>query len=424
MAPVANRWWWTVSVESLRSDHMTARLSLSQARRIALNAQGLAKPRSTQVASSRAVARTFAQLQLVQIDSVNVISRSHFLPFFSRLGNYDRDVLGQLAGKAPRKMMEYWAHEASFIRPDHFHDLKVWQNRRWVGAASMDVALRESLEEQILDLLAHSKPLTAREIKDQIGHVEHVVKDDWGWNWSAVKRTLEGLFERGELSAASRTEQFERRYALVGSVLPRELRTAEPADKAEAMRRLIEAAAQAHGIGTVRCFADYFRLPAKEAATAVADLVDDGVLEPVTVPGWDATVYKHAAAPLVRAARGRALLSPFDSLVFERRRLEQLFDFHYRIEIYTPEPKRKFGYYVLPFLLRENIVARVDLKADRQTGRLLVRGAYAEPDAPADTAAELAGELALMAGWLGLGDVVVHPRGDLAAALTRQLAKA
>ncbi|ALE06675.1 hypothetical protein AL755_16415 [Arthrobacter sp. ERGS1:01] len=405
---------------------MGASLSLSQARRIALGAQGLAGVRPTQPVSARVVGRTFAQLQLVQIDSVNIVARSHFLPFFSRLGDYDRDILSTLAGTAPRKMMEYWAHEASFIRPDHFHDLKMWQNRQWVGGGNLDPALRASLEEQILSLLAHSRPLTAREVKERIGHEEVKNTDEWGWNWSAVKRTLEGLFERGVVGAASRNEQFERRYSLVDKVLPPALRLApgddaDPQLKQDAVDRLIEAAARAHGIGTSRCFADYFRLPHKEAAAAVARLVDDGVLAPVTVTGWAAQTYLHASAKIPRRAQGRALLSPFDSLVFERRRLLELFNFHYRLEIYTPAAQRKFGYYVLPFLLGENMAARVDLKADRQAGRLLVRGAFAEPDAPAETAAELAEELALMAGWLGLEDVVVLPHGDLAAALGREV---
>ncbi|MCQ9163049.1 MULTISPECIES: winged helix-turn-helix domain-containing protein [unclassified Arthrobacter] len=410
---------------------MGARLSLPQARRIALSAQGLAGVRPVQPVNARAVGRAFAQLQLVQIDSVNIIARSHFLPFFSRLGNYDRTILATLSGRAPRKMMEYWAHEASYIRPEHFHDLTLWQNRTWAGSASLDPQLRDGLEREILALLASSRPLTAREVKTRIGHEEEKSRDEWGWNWSSVKRTLEGLFERGVVGAASRNEQFERRYTLVGNVLPPALRqdpgdgSAAPDGSGEgqggrqaAMDRLMAAGARAHGIGTLRCFADYFRLPAKEAAGSVARLLANGTLERVEVDGWSAPTYLHTSATIPRKAQGRALLSPFDSLVFERRRLLDLFNFHYRLEIYTPAAKRKYGYYVLPFLVGETMAARVDLKADRQEGRLLVRGAFAEPDAPAETASALAVELALMAHWLGLDCVVVEPRGNLA----RQLA--
>ncbi len=405
---------------------MGASLSLSQARRIALKAQGLATVRPAKPVTAREVGRTFAQLQLVQIDSVNVLSRSHYLPFFSRLGPYENSLVNTLAGKSPRKLMEYWAHEASYIRPEHFHDLRQWQNRSWVGSGAMEAGLRESLEESILGLLAHSKPLTAREIKARIGHQETVSKDDWGWNWSAVKRALEGLFERGVVGVASRNEQFERRYALVEKVLPPAQRdlwdpgeAMDAAAKEQSLIRLVSAAAQAHGIGTTRCFADYFRLPLKAAAHAVTELLATAELTPVTVAGWAEPTYLHATASIPRKASGQALLSPFDSLVFERRRLEKLFNFHFRLEIYTPEHKRKYGYYVLPFLLGENIVARVDLKADRQAGTLLVRGAYAEADAPADTAIHLASELELMARWLGLDAVVVLDHGDLAARLGR-----
>jgi uncharacterized protein YcaQ len=331
-------------------------------------------------------------------------------------------------------MMEYWAHEASFIRPEHFPDLVLWQNRKWVGAHAMDPELRSAVAERVLEVLAAGRPLTAAELTARLGHVEDRPKDNWGWNWNAVKRVLEHLFEEGLVSAASRTGSFERRYTLTARVLaasptggraaPAQADTAaarEP-DAAAAMVRLIDAAAQAHGIGTVRCFADYFRTPLRAAATAVEQLVDAGRLEPVTVTAWNRPLYRHADAGLPRAARGRALLSPFDSLVFERRRLEELFGFHYRIEIYTPEAKRRYGYYVLPFLLRDGIVARVDLKADRATGGLLVRSSHAEPGAPADTAVELAEELQLMAEWLELDRIVVAPVGDLAPALGRAVA--
>ncbi|SKB76344.1 hypothetical protein SAMN05660473_02258 [Arthrobacter sp. 49Tsu3.1M3] len=403
---------------------MQASLSLAQARRIALAAQGLEKERPAGPVSARAVGRTFARLHLVQIDSVNVVSRSHFLPFFSRLGNYDRTILARMAGTHPRRMMEYWAHEACFIRPDHFHDLVQWQSRKWVGAHAMDPELRNGVAAKILDTLAGGKPLTAAELTARLGHVEDQQRDNWGWNWNAVKRVLEHLFEEGLVSASSRTDSFERRYTLTARVLPgpgQEAAAPEP-DAAAAMDRLIDAAAQAHGIGTVRCFADYFRTPQKDAAVAVRNLVDSGRLQPVTVTGWDRPVYRHVEAKMPRSATGRALLSPFDSLVFERRRLEELFGFHYRIEIYTPEPKRKYGYYVLPFLLRDAIVARVDLKADRAGGRLLARAAHAEPCAPEDTAVELAAELQLMAEWLGLDDVVVSPTGNLAPALAEAVA--
>ena len=397
---------------------MPATLSLDQARRIALAAQGLDKGRPTAPVTARAVGGTFARIQLVQIDSVNVVSRSHFLPFFSRLGNYDRAILPRMSAVHPRRMVEYWAHEASYIRPEHYADLLLWQKRSWVGASRMDPGLRAEISERILDALARSRPLTAAELTARIGHVEEKQSANWGWNWNSVKRVLEHLFEEGLVAAASRTEQFERRYTLTARVLPDvPVRDISGADPAEAMQRLIDAAAQAHGIGTVRCFADYFRTPLKAAAAAVEDLVQRGRLEPVTVQGWNREVFRHVEARLPRRATGRALLSPFDSLVFERRRLEELFDFHYRIEIYTPVHKRRYGYYVLPFLLRDRIVARVDLKADRQGGKLLARSSFAEPDAPPDTAVELAAELRLMAGWLGLPAVEVFPVGNLAGSL-------
>jgi uncharacterized protein YcaQ len=400
-----------------------ATLSLDQARRIALAAQGLDKGRPTGPVTSRAVGRTFARLQLVQIDSVNVLARSHLLPFYSRLGNYDRAILERMSGTHPRRMVEYWAHEASYIRPEHFPDLRLWQRRSWVGAHSMDPGLRATISARILETLAAARPMTAAQIADRIGHVEEKQNVNWGWNWSAVKRVLEHLFEEGLVSAASRTDQFERRYTLTAKVLP----GIPPAgkgnlDPAAALHRLIDAAAQAHGIGTVRCFADYFRTPLKAAAASVEHLVDSGRLQRVTVAGWNREVFLHTDARLPRRAAGRALLSPFDSLVFERRRLEELFGFHYRIEIYTPEHKRRYGYYVLPFLLRDRIVARVDLKADRAGGKLLARSAYAEPGAPPDTAVELAAELRLMAEWLGLPDLEVCPRGDLAPDLARAAA--
>jgi uncharacterized protein YcaQ len=397
---------------------VAATLSLDQARRIALAAQELDKVRPAGPVTLRTVGRTFARLQLVQIDSVNVLSRSHFLPFFSRLGNYDRTILQRMSASHPRRMMEYWAHEASYIRPDHFRDLVVWQKRAWVGAAAMEPGLRENVSGKILQVLSTGRPMTASEVTARIGHVEDRRNENWGWNWNAVKRVLEHLFEAGLISAASRTDQFERKYTLTERVLPARLRGQEKVqDPAEAMNRLIDAAAQAHGIGTVRCFADYFRVPGKAAAESVDHLVQSGRLKPVRVAGWDRELFLHADARIPRKAAGRALLSPFDSLVFERRRLEELFGFHYRIEIYTPEQKRRYGYYVLPFLLRDKIVARVDLKADRSAGQLLAKSAHAEPDAPPDTAVELAAELKLMAEWLGLQEVVVSPVGTLSAGL-------
>ncbi|BAS17195.1 uncharacterized protein YcaQ [Arthrobacter sp. Hiyo8] len=240
--------------------------------------------------TSRAVGRTFARLHVVQIDSVNVLSRSHYLPFFSRLGNYDRSILHAMAGRSPRRMMEYWAHEASFIRPEHFQDLLLWQNRAWVGAAHLEHGLREDMANRILDTLATGRPMTAAQLTAHLGHQEDRQHDNWGWNWNLVKRVLEHLFEEGLVTAASRTEQFERRYTLTSRVLPSGLPAVIPRAGAlpdggselstAAMDRLIDAAAQAHGIGSIRCFADYFRTPVKAAAASIDRLVAAGRLEP------------------------------------------------------------------------------------------------------------------------------------------------
>ncbi|WP_334172294.1 winged helix-turn-helix domain-containing protein [Sinomonas sp.] len=407
---------------------MGAALSLSQARRIALSAQGLIGPRPKAPATARALGRTFERLQLVQIDSVNVLVRSHYLPFFSRLGSYDRESLDRMSSRSPRRMVEYWAHEASFIRPEHFEALRLWQKRDWVGASSLAPEVRDELTERILTLLASSRPLTAAQLTQRLGHVEERRTDNWGWNWNAVKRVVSHLFEQGIVSSAGRTASFERRYALTANVLPPGNLTGrsqdDPSvrlDRDEAALALTRAALRAHGIGTVRCFADYFRLPMKATEAALGELVRTGEAEPVEVRGWGHTLFKDAAAGIPRSAGGRALLSPFDSLVFERRRLEKLYGFHYRIEIYTPAERRRYGYYVLPFLLGETMAARVDLKADRTSGVLLVHAVHGEPDAPAETAVELAQELRLLADWLQLDDIRVADEGSLALPVARAL---
>lgn len=363
------------------------------------------------------------RIGLIQIDSVNVLARAHLMPLFSRLGPYDTAILTRATDDEPRRLVEYWAHEASLIPPETRRLLR-WRMDRadreaWstVRAAAADPELLGA----VLAEIETSGPITAAELGRQIdpGHVPD--KKHWGWNWPPVKSALEYLFWSGQISSHSRTTQFARRYDLTERVVPAEVHSAPATSTEAAMIALIEISARAHGVGTARCLRDYFRLGAKESAVAIAALTETGDLIPVEVEGFSAPGYLHRSARRPRRIEARALLAPFDPLVFERARLEELFGVHYRIEIYTPKAKRKYGYYVLPFLLNERIAGRVDLKADRAAGILRVQGAFAEDDAPAETARELAAELGLMAGWLGLGRVEVEPNGDLAAQLAREV---
>ncbi|MBA2698826.1 MAG: winged helix-turn-helix domain-containing protein [Nocardioidaceae bacterium] len=367
----------------------------------------------------RSFDRVLDRLALLQIDSVNVVARAHYLPLFSRLGPYDVALLHRAAGMAPRRVFEYWAHEASYVRSDLQPALR-WRMDARAGAWG---GMRRIFEEQpdfvrwVRSEVEHRGPLTAREIEHDVPRT----KEHWGWNWSQVKLALEWLFYTGEVTAARRNTAFERVYDLTERVLPRAVVDTPTPDVAEAHRQLIRAAAIAHGVGTEPCLRDYFRLGHQRSRQAVSELVEAGELTPVTVDGWTRPAYLWHQARLPRRVRTQALLSPFDSLIFERRRTEELFGYRYRIEIYVPAPKRVYGYYVYSFLMDEAIVARVDLKADRATGVLRVQGSYAEPGAPDETAYRLRDELVSMAAWLGLDHVTVEPRGDLAPALSAVL---
>ncbi|MER1995674.1 MAG: crosslink repair DNA glycosylase YcaQ family protein, partial [Arthrobacter sp.] len=316
-----------------------------------------------------------------------------------------------------RRMVEYWAHEASFICPDLFADLRQWQRRTWMRATSMPDGPRSELSRAILELLDQKHPLSAREVEAVLGQAARNGTKSWGWNWSEPKRVLEDLFEQGIITSAGRGTAFERLYAPTPAVHPDGEAALECTDRNEALLRLTEAAARCLGLGTAAMLADYFRLPLRDTLAAARNLAAAGKLEEISVDGWRGPVFLHPEARTPRRCHGSGLLSPFDSLVFDRRRLQAVFGTHYRIEIYTPAHKRRYGYYVLPFLLREAIVARVDLKADRAAGTLLVQAAHAEPGSPGDTAIELAAELRLMAQWLGLAEVMVSPVGDLSPAL-------
>ncbi|MEO7826419.1 MAG: crosslink repair DNA glycosylase YcaQ family protein [Allosphingosinicella sp.] len=381
---------------------MTEQLSLAQARRIALAAQGFGRERPERP-GPRDLARTVARLGLHQIDSVNVLVRAHYLPAFSRLGPYDRGLIDRAAWgpKRERRLFEYWAHEASLL-PLEMQPLLRWRmvqaERGEIGWGSVRTFARERRGEAdaMLERIRSEGPLAASDVKEGKG------KSGW-WEWGDSKRALEWLFWAGLITTATRRGSFERVYDLSERVIPAAILALPTPAEADAQRALVARAAEALGIATEAELRDYFRLRPDPARRAVAELVEEGILIPASVEGWARTAYLHRSARRPRRIRGQALLAPFDPLVWERGRAERLFGFRYRIEIYTPAEKRVHGYYVLPFLMDEALVARVDLKADRPHSRLLVQAVTYEPGAPAGARGRLEGELAAMARWLGLG---------------------
>jgi uncharacterized protein YcaQ len=391
------------------------RLSAAQVRRIALAAQGFADPQPPGPVTGRAVRRLFDRVGLVQIDSVNVLSRAHYLPLFSRAGAYETTVLDRAAHYAPRRLFEYWGHEASLI-PVALQPALRWRMERaaddaWGGMRRIQQD-RPELIRDVLEEVRATGPVAASAVME---HERPKRTGPW-WDWSDVKRAMEWLFWSGQVTSARR-RGFERLYDLPERVLPPEVLAAPTPPVEEAQRELLRVAARSLGVGTESDLRDYFRLPAAEAKLRVAELVEAGELWEAEVEGWRQPGLVHPDARFPRRVDACALVGPFDSLIWERPRVERVFGFRYRIEIYVPAPKRVHGYYVLPFLLGDRLVARVDLKADRQGGALRVQAAHAEPDAPPETAEELRGQLEAMAAWLGLERLDVVPRGDLAPAL-------
>jgi len=398
---------------------MPDHISAAAARRIALSAQGLAEPRPAGPVARRHVRAVVNRLGLLQIDSVSVLARAHYLPLFSRLGPYSRDLLDEAAwGAKPRMLFEYWAHEASLL-PVSMQPLLRWRMRRAAafegcyGELAAFARERAGYVDQVHAEVASRGPLVSSDLEGPRG------AGGW-WGWSDAKRALEFLFWSGRLTTATR-RGFERVYDLPERVLPSAVLAAPTPEPAEAHRELLRLAATALGVATASDLRDYFRLDPADAKPRIAELVEMGELTEVTVEGWGPSAYLHRAARRPRKVEARALLAPFDPLVWERPRAERLFGFRYRLEIYTPAAKRQHGYYVLPFLLGDRLVARVDLKANRAAGVLHVLAAHAEPHAPPNTPASLAEELRCMAAWLGLERVEAAPSGDLAARLAAEL---
>ncbi|MFT4082422.1 MAG: crosslink repair DNA glycosylase YcaQ family protein [Nocardioides sp.] len=398
-------------------------LSLAQARRIALAAQGFAD-RPHAAVTMRTLDRTLDRTGVLQVDSVNVLQRAHYMPLYSRMGPYDVRLLHRASARPvrTRRLVEYWAHVQALMpvelwpamqfRMQHYRE----QNYGWWR--DVDHQLKEKLFAEVAERGALPASAFAEE--------QPRIREHWGWNWSAARKALDILYRTGELAIAGRTSAFEVVYDLPERVIPREHLQAPALSRAEAHLELVRRAARSHGVATAKDLADYYRLKVAEVTLAAHELVAAGELQRVRVEGWSRPAYLHRAARLPRRIHARAVLSPFDPVVWHRERTEALFDFFYRIEIYTPAHKRVHGYYVLPFLLGDRLAARVDLKADRAAGVLWVKGAYAErPARPGagsgDLPAELAAELARLAGWLGLDRIEVEPRGDLAPALSAEL---
>jgi uncharacterized protein YcaQ len=389
-----------------------------------VSAQGFAEAKPNGPVTRAHLRRLVSRIQVLQLDSVSVSVRAHYSPVFSRLGPYDRAVLDRAAwshtSRSPRLLVEYWAHEAALMAVDDWPLLR-WRMRGYThGRWGTEIVKKNAkLADDVVAAIAELGPSTAGQIEEHLGAKQRGKKGPW-WDRSDTKWVTEALWSSGVLTTATRVG-FARHYDLTERVLPPDV-VARQVDDEEAVRELILRAAVALGVGTEPDIRDYFRLSPKQAKPAIAKLVADGELEQVEVEGWKAPAFLRAGQIVPRRDRGTALLCPFDPLIFFRPRVERLFDFHYRIEIYVPQPKRQFGYYVWPFLLDGKLVGRVDLKAERTKDALHVVGAFTEPgEERSRVAVALAGELRSMASWLGLSDVTVNKKGDLAADLMRAL---
>jgi uncharacterized protein YcaQ len=405
-------------------------LSLAQARRIALAAQGFADPLPTGTPDRRLLRRVLGRTGLLQIDSVNVVQRAHYVPVYSRLGAYPTELLDRLAYERPRELFEYWAHEASLV-PVGLQPALRWRMEDGAAWGSMVRLARDKPQviKSVLDEVRDKGPVTAAQIEGDVARRT----GNWGWNWSETKIAIEWLFYRGEVTVVRRNGSFARVYDLPERVLPPAVLDAPTPLREEAHRELIRVAARAMGVAVETDLRDYFRVPVADAKQAIADLVEAGGLVPVAVEGWKQPAYLHPEARIPRRVSAAALLSPFDPLIWERARVARLFEFGYRIEIYTPAAKRIFGYYVLPFLLGDRLVARLDLKADRKAGVLRIPAAWIEPvparlhkgaATPDEVVDALVVELARFAGWLGLSAVAPPDSGDLADRLGKALVSA
>ena len=401
-------------------------LSAAEARRVALAAQGFGRPRPT-AAGTRQLNGALARMATLQIDSVNVFARSHYMPLFSRVGAYDTAALDRLLFARRSPYVEYWAHVAAFIPAEDWglFDFRMQAMRAKYGSkpggwfdANRDIV------DWVRAELADRGPLRPAQIEHD---AKESARGPW-WDWDVVKQALEHLWMFGEVAIAGR-RGFERRYGLAEQVIPRHVLEA-PVPRDEAVRELTRRAARAYGVATAADIADYWRIADRKAVTAALDdLVDAGELYPITVEGWTtagrpAKAWLHADAVVPRKIDAAAILTPFDPVVWFRDRAERLFDFEYRIEIYTPAPRRRFGYYSLPVLVGDDIVGRVDLKADRAASTLLVQSAWWEHGTPADAAPRLAQELRLAASWQGLESLSVSRWGDATDDLARVLPEA
>ncbi|MBL8907546.1 MAG: YcaQ family DNA glycosylase [Rhizobiales bacterium] len=398
-------------------------LSIHQARRIALAAQGLNVPSRNGTANWTRINGAVARMNVLQIDSVNVLVRSHYLPVFSRVGSYEQDTLdSRTSSRRKRRFFEYWAHQASFVPLEYYPLLRWRMERARAGAGTYGALARFATEQKayVDEVLAHVRkngPVTVADLPDPGERT-----GNW-WGWGKGKYALEYLFDTGEVTAATR-RGFERLYDIPERVIPPDILNRPAPSEHDAIRSLTELSIRALGIGTKADIADYFRLLIAQVSPAIAEMVAEGTLSQVMVEGWDQPAYIHKDAAVPRRSAAQALVTPFDPIVWDRARTERLFDFRYRIEIYTPEPKRIYGYYVLPFVLGDRIAARICLKADRPASVLRANAAHLETGADlGETAEALASELRHMARWLKLDQVEARRRGNLSAELRRALAR-
>jgi hypothetical protein len=398
---------------------MSRTLSAAQARRIAIAAQGLATLKPGKPVTARAFRTLASRLGALQLDSVNVFARTHYMPTFARLGPYDPAILEREAWGKRRSLFEYWGHAASLM-PMELQPLFRWkmqrarEGRMYAGLARFAVANRPYID-QLLDEVRRRGPVTGGEFAP-----EGPRRSGW-WEWSDGKRALEWLFWAGFITTTTR-RGFERVYDLTERAIPPEILALPTPSEADAQRELVRRSAEAMGIATIADLTDYFRIHYQaDAKLRARELVEDGVLEEVSVPGWRGPAFLHTGAKLPRRATGAALLSPFDNLIWFRERTERVFGMRYRIGLYTPAAQREYGYYVYPFLLGDALAAQVDLKSDRKASALLVQAAHLESGASAEEVlAPLAAELRSAAAWQGLADVRIVKKGGLSAALSRE----